>query len=235
VRTTAVSGWDARLAADAARAARNQNAEQAALTAELLRRGRAAGIEALALTGSTARRRRTAISDLDYHVIGPRLEIGDLPGELDVVTDSAASFAARIAGGDDFAQWTVRFGCVLLDEAGTMRAGWEAVERDDLWPDADEKLRHAAPLADLAEKVIGIEDPGAGQEHVRAALTALARGLLLRARVFPLARAELGGQLGAIGEPALGAALDRTIHASLDLDELGLALDLVRGALSTAR
>jgi hypothetical protein len=225
----AATGWDARLDADGARARRNLNTEQRATTDELLRRGREAGIQALALTGSTARGSRTAISDLDYYVIGPRLGLDDLSGELDVVTDSEDGFFERLRRGDDFAQWTLRFGCVLLDPDGVMRRGAELVQREQLWPDAEDKLARVDALADLAEKVIRIGDREAGQEHVRAALTALARGLLLIEHVFPLARAELPAQLVVVGESVLGRALDRTIRRELGLEDLTYELSLIHG------
>jgi hypothetical protein len=133
-----VPSWRERLVADAARADRYQDAAQRAATAELLRRGAETGIRALALTGSTARGMRTEISDLDYHVVGPKLDLRGLSGELDVVTDSEEGFFDRLARGDDFAQWTLRLGCILLDKDGVMQRGAELIRRDRLWPDPAE-------------------------------------------------------------------------------------------------
>jgi hypothetical protein len=191
-------------------------------------------IQALALTGSTARARRTRISDLDYHVVGPRLDLDGLPGDLDVVTDSEDEFFDRLRRGDDFAQWTVRLGCILLDKDGVMRCGAELMRRERLWPDPTDKLRRAPPLAELAEKVMRIGDREAGQEHLRAALTARARGVLLARHVFPLSRAELPGQLASIGETALARALDRAIHRELPLEELKEHLRLIGRSSSSA-
>lgn len=112
-----------------------------------MRRALALGASGFALTGSTARRRRTAISDLDYHVIGERPDVSDLPGELDVVATSAARFRSRLIEGDDFIQWTLRCGCILYD-AGVMRDGVQLIVERDLWPSAQRKLRaRVFPLA----------------------------------------------------------------------------------------
>jgi hypothetical protein len=62
------------------RVERYQTPEQRAITATVMSRAIALGASGFALTGSTARKRRTAISDLDYHVIGRRPDVSDLPG-----------------------------------------------------------------------------------------------------------------------------------------------------------
>lgn len=221
-------GWENRLRADRARAALNQQRSLQVLTDELLSRATRAGSLAVALTGSTARGQRTAISDLDYHVVGQRPDLEGLPGEVDVVADSLERFQARLADGDDFVQWTLRHGCVLHDPQGVMRAAHERIKSENLWPDAQRKFDRADALADIAERVLTIEDRDAGQEQVRAALTSLARGLLLADRIFPLARAELSDQLHAIGYDELAEWLQRSIHDVLALGELAEALAAVR-------
>ncbi len=80
--------WTRRLAADRVRAERNQTLEQRAITQIVVTRALELGAEGFALTGSTARRRRTTTSDLDYHVIGPRPDVTDLPGDVDLVAES---------------------------------------------------------------------------------------------------------------------------------------------------
>ena len=64
---------------DRERAEHSQTPAQQAITATVMRRAIALGASGFALTGSTARKRRTAISDLDYHVIGKRPDVSDLP------------------------------------------------------------------------------------------------------------------------------------------------------------
>lgn len=215
-------GWEGRLRADRERAARIQSPALRAITAEVLRRAVRAGALAVALTGSTARARRTAISDIDYHVVGPRPDLDGLPGEVDVVADAPERFQRRLADGDDFVQWTLRYGCVLHDPRGVMYAARERIANEDLWPDPRPKLDRAQALGHLAERVLEIEDRDAAQEHVRAALTSMARGVLLAGRTFPLARDELADQLRVAQREELAEWLQRSIHERLSLDELRL-------------
>ena len=157
---------------------------------------------AVALTGSTARGHRTAISDLDFHLIGHRPDLSGLPGEVDIVADIPDRLQRRLAEGDDFVHWTVRLGCILDDPDGIFRDAYARILREDLWPDPQRKFERADALASLAERVLTIEDRDAAQEHVRAALTSFARGVLLAHRVFPRARGELAGQLHEAGQGA---------------------------------
>lgn len=158
----------------------------------------------------------------------PQLKVRDLSGEVDIVTDTEQRFFDRLTSGDDFAQWTLRFGCVLLDDRGVMRRGAELISRRELWPDPADKVRRVKQLAELADKVLRTGDGDAGQEHLRAALTAMARGALLARGVFPLARAELPLQLHTVGEPELAAALERAIRESLVGRELSQYLGQLR-------
>jgi hypothetical protein len=79
-------------------------------------RAREAGAQAVLLTGSTARGTRTAISDLDYHLVGEPIATNDLSNELDLHVVSATLLTSRLWEGDDFTQWSLRFGCVVFDE-----------------------------------------------------------------------------------------------------------------------
>lgn len=218
------SSWDKRLAADSWRAIRNQSAELREVTDEVLSRARRVHALAFALTGSTARGRRTAISDLDFHMVGERPDLAGLPGDVDLVADSFERFQRRLTDNDDFVHWTLRYGCVLHDPHGLLRDASLRVEGSQLWPDPRPKFDRALELGLIAEKVLSIGDRDAGQEHVRGGLTSLARGLLLTSRIFPLARAELPGQLRGAHHDELAAWLDRTIYDRPDIDELRDAL-----------
>lgn len=213
------SDWEASLASDRARAAGNQTPAQRRITEEVFRRSRATGASAFALTGSTARGKRTEISDLDFHVVGHRPPFDDLPGDLDIYVSTPKSLWAKLRSGDDFVQWTLRFGCILFD-TGIFRAGLRAVATENLWPDGQSKLARVAGHAGLASRLIGMGDRDAAQAEVRAALTTAARGLLLKAHVFPLARDELSDQLCQVGWEQLGQALNATIHSERTLAEL---------------
>jgi hypothetical protein len=94
------------------------------------------------LTGSTARGTRTPISDLDYHVVGVSIPHGDLPAELDIHVVAPDVLRARIAGGDDFTQWSLRFGRVIMDR-GIVQEGRRLIEQGNLWPDVNRKADQA--------------------------------------------------------------------------------------------
>jgi hypothetical protein len=74
------------------------------------------------LTGSTARGTRTPISDLDYHLIRPPISKDDLSHELDLHVVSPDQLRIHLRDGDDFTQWSLRFGCVVFDTASSERA-----------------------------------------------------------------------------------------------------------------
>ncbi len=215
--------WNARLTADAERARWNQTVAQRHVTEHVLRRSLEAGALAVALTGSTARNCRTRISDLDYHVVGQRPDVSDLPGDVDIYASSEDRLWDKLRGGDDFVQWTLRCGCILFD-AGIMRDALRCVVTEALWPDGEVKIARIPELVRLAQRLISIGDRDAAQDQVRAALTSAARGLLLRENVFPLSRRELPDQLETIGMRDLGNRLDDSIYRTLSLAQLEQAL-----------
>jgi hypothetical protein len=219
-------GWARRMQEDRARAEHNQTLEQRAITAAVMARALDLGAEGLALTGSTARRRRTAISDLDYHIIGLRPDLSDLPGDIDVVATSAERLHKQLIEGDDFAQWTLRYGCILYD-TGVMREGLRLIVDEQLWPSSARKLRVLADHRREAERLIAMGDRDAAQAQVRATLTTAARGLLLETGVFPLARSELPGQLKRAGYEPFAEALAGVIHEAPGLADLIAAIALL--------
>jgi len=223
--------WAARLADDRARAARNQTAAQRLVTATVLERALSHGAEAVALTGSTARNRRTAISDLDIHIVGRRPRFEDLNEGLDLYATSVDVLWERLRAGDDFIQWTLRFGCILVDH-GVFRQALTEIAETGLWPDPQRKHDRASELLAFAERVTATGDLDAAQDQTRAALTAVARWLLLANGEFPLSRNELSDQLVNLGCFDLAAALSRLIDADPSLQELGTAIEIGRLVIS---
>jgi hypothetical protein len=219
-------GWARRMQEDRARAERNQTLKQRAITAAVMDRALDLGAEGLALTGSTARRRRTAISDLDYHVIGRRPDLSDLPGDIDVVATSSERLHKQLIDGDDFAQWTLRYGCILYD-TGVMREGVRLIVDEQLWPSGERKLRALDDHRREVERLIAMGDRDAAQDQVRATLTTVARALLLETGVFPLSRSELPVQLGRAGYGSLAQALAGVIHGAPGLADLAAAVTLL--------
>jgi hypothetical protein len=228
------AGWARRKREDRDRAERYQTPEQRLITATVMSRAIALGASGFALTGSTARKRRTVISDLDYHVIGRRPDVSDLPGDVDVIATSALRFRNRLIEGDDFAQWTLRCGCILHD-TGPMREGVRQIVEMDLWPNAQLKLDSLDIHRTEVRRLIQMSDQSAAQEQLRAMLTTAARGLLLQASAFPLARKELPAQLEGAGYGPLAQALRRVIHATLQIEEIKAGLQVLDSTLESSR
>ncbi len=211
--------WRRRLESDADRLERLLPPALTALHAGLVHRARSAGAAALILSGSTARGRRTAISDLDYHLVGARVRTNDLSLELDVHFLSQSQLESELLAGDDFVQWSLRFGCIVLDD-GTVRRALRLMAERQPWPDVERKRSHAAKSLELAHRFVGTGDEDGALVQVRTALSLAARARLLSAGVFPLSRAELPAQLRELGLAAGAHALASTIYDSPSLSEL---------------
>jgi hypothetical protein len=223
--------WATRIDADRARAQRNQTRAQREVFSTVAERALALGAEAVALTGSTARACRTAISDLDIHIVGPRPRFEDLNEGLDLYATSSDILWERLRDGDDFIQWTLRFGCILVDR-GVLRDALIHVADTGLWPDHRPKRDRANELLAFADRIIATGDLDAAQEQTRAALTTVARWLLLANGEFPLSRDELSDQVLKLGCFDLAAALSRLIHAEPCLDELATGIEVGRLVIS---
>jgi hypothetical protein len=220
--------WTGRLHFDRERAAQHQSPELSAITQVVRERACAAGAAALLLTGSTARDRRTRVSDLDYHVIGTAsLQVADLPEDIDLYTDETDRFWGKLREGDDFAHWSVWYGCVLFD-SGVIREAVKYVAEQNAWPDSDRKLLQARRALDFADQLLESGDYGAALEQVRGTLSLTARWLLLSHDVFPLARDELSEQLEQLGQAELAAALRCSIRERPSNEYLCEALRHVR-------
>lgn len=217
--------WGTRVREDRRRAAELQTSSQWQATETILQRALALGAEAVALTGSTVRARRTAMSDLDFMVVGVRPELSGVHEDVDVYAASAKAFWERLLAGDDYIQWTLRFGCILHDD-GILQAAGRHIQDSGLTPSAERKLTQAHRGLSLARPVLESGDVEAAREQCRAALTTVARWLLIANGVFPLSRDELSDQLLALGCFDLAAALDRLIHAQPRSDELRTGLEL---------
>jgi hypothetical protein len=191
--------------------------------ANVVERARHECAKALILSGSTARHCRTEISDLDYHLVGPKIETKDLPRELDLHVLSPEKLESEVLGGDDFVQWSLRFGCVVFDD-GTVRRVLRLIADRRMWPDAERKRAHAAKSLDLARRFVESGDRDGALVQVRTSLSLAARARLLREGIFPLARAELPAQLEAIACSNAARHLSATIYESPSLDELALAV-----------
>jgi hypothetical protein len=223
--------WARRLKEDQAAVARLMPPGLRPLHDMVVARARAGGAQALILSGSTARGRRTAISDLDYHLIGGPIETRDLAYELDLHVRSPDKLEHEILAGDDVVQWSLRFGRVLFDD-GTLWLALRLIAEERPWPDVERKREHAAKSLDLAGRVIESGDPDGALLQVRTALSLTARAFLLSQGTFPLARAELPDQLAGARCHEAARALRAAIEEHPSLDELESAWQCGRRLLS---
>jgi len=222
--------WQTRLISDEQRTHDFLPARLRMLHNAVTARARESHAQALLLTGSTARGTRTAVSDLDYHLIGEPIATDDLSGELDLHVVSATLLNTRLREGDDFTQWSLRFGCIVLDE-GIVRETVRLIDEQRLWPDPARKKKQARKSLGIARAIVASGDHDAAVEQVRTALTLTARWRLLADRQFPLSRAELPIQLEGLGYMTLATALATTIDGAPGLDELALEVETACGLL----
>jgi hypothetical protein len=227
------ASWQTRIVNDEQRTRDFLPARLRVLHDAVTARAQGSHAQALLLTGSTARGTRTAVSDLDYHLIGEPIATDDLSGELDLHVVSATLLNTRLREGDDFTQWSLRFGCVVFDE-GIVRETVRLIDEQSLWPDPSRKKQQASKSLDIARAIVASGDHDAAVEQVRTALTLAARWRLLADRRFPLSRAELPIQLEGLGYITLATALATTIHGAPGLDELALDVDSAYELLNAA-
>lgn len=211
--------WERRARTDRASACQRLPERLRSLHNAVAARAREAGAHSLILSGSSARGRRTEISDLDYHLIGDTIPTRDLSAELDLHVVSPAKLRSEILEGDDFIQWSIRFGLLLFDD-GTVLDAARLIVDQKLWPDFERKAEHATRSLDLARRVVETGDSDGGLIQVRTALSLAARAFLLSIGQFPLSRAELANQLAAAGHPEAAAALDACIYDDPSLETL---------------
>lgn len=151
--------------------------------------------------------------------MGRKIETRDLSPELDLHVLSPEKLEAGVVAGDDFIQWSLRFGRVIFDD-GVLFHSLRLMLHRSPWPDADRKQRHAAKSLELARRVVESGDHDGALLQVRTALCLAARAHLLTRGEFPMTRAELSGQLEAAGRLAAADALTSCIQDQPSLDIL---------------
>ena len=225
----ALSGdaWERRLKADRELIERLMPDSLRHLHRVVVARAQHVGAPALILSGSTARGHRTEISDLDYHLVGDEIATRDLSAQLDLHVLSTEELRTEILGGDDFIQWSLRFGRVVFDD-GTLLEAIRLITERRPWPDIERKRDHAAKSLELARRVVESGDQDGALVQVRTGLSLAARAYLLSKGEFPMSRAELPGQLLAAGELGAAQALRACIQGEPPLEVLGDAV--VEGA-----
>jgi hypothetical protein len=167
-------------------------------------------------------------------IVGQRPDLGGIQEDVDVYAPSTKAFWERLLAGDDYIQWTLRFGCILHDD-GILQAASRYIQENGLVPSAERKLIQAHRGLSLAWSVLESGDLEAAREQCRAALTTIARWFLIANREFPLSRDELSDQLLALGCFDLAAALHHLIHDEPASDELRTGLEVGGKLVNTPR
>jgi hypothetical protein len=186
-----------------------------------LRRANADDV-AIILVGSAARNVRTEDSDIDILLVGrerPRVP-KSFPG-FHIQSSSWQDFRRNLQNGEDFESWCVRLGVPLFD--GGQWAGMLASEEANIWPRWELKVVHGARRLFFANEFIEMGDDLAASEELVYSLGHVARGLLLKAGVFPLSRPELAGQILTLGYPHLANLHERLRGNAVDRRLLGQA------------
>ncbi len=167
----------------------------------------------IVLIGSVARGTPVAGSDLDLLILDhstPKLpKLPKLQGHVHVHATTWDDFKHRLAKGDDFAAWSVRFGRPIV--GASLWADVLKGVKGNVWPDWRQKVPHATRRLMLAAELRRLGDEDAAKEELLYALSHIARGLLLRERVFPLSRPELAGQVEELGYPQLAWLIESFI------------------------
>ena len=129
------------------------------------------------------------------------------PIDVDLRLYEQAAVLQKLAAGDDYLSWTVRYGHALFERD----AWWTRLYAD--WndrltpPSAVEARAGADRTRTLYDEMLSIGDLDAAAELRISMLTHLARAALSKAGVFPKSRPELSEQLRSIGEQTLADRL----------------------------
>ena len=173
------------------------------------------------LVGSSARGTMHAESDIDILVIhdgNQRIRL-DRPGYIHLQQDSRVRFLQRLANGDDYPAWALRFGIPVHDPEGWWAEQVAAERNDPHWPDWRHKTDYARKRIKLSSELLELGDLAAASEEMMFAASHIARAVLLKHGQFPLSRMELPSQVDPI-EPKLSQLLSTLIDGHLDSDSL---------------
>lgn len=134
------------------------------------------------------------------------------PIDVDLRLYEQAEALQKLAAGDDYLSWSVRYGRALFERD----AWWTrlCVEwKDRVTPPSAVKARaRADKMRTVYDNMLEVGDFDAAVEIQISMLTHMARALLGAAGVFPKSRPELAGQLCGIGEQALAGRLTDALN-----------------------
>ena len=173
------------------------------------------------LVGSGARGVRNPRSDIDVLVLygdDRRIRLRR-PGDVHLQQDSRSRFLNRLADGDDYPGWALRFGTPLRDPGGWWAEHAAAEIEKPHWPDWRPKLEHARKRIRMASDLLEVGDLDASAEELLFAASHVARAVLLKQGMFPLSRPELASQLEDV-DPSLAGLLQMLIVGEMDAEGL---------------
>jgi hypothetical protein len=175
------------------------------------------------LIRSVARNSETPQSDVDLLIVGAQKPRADVtPPNFHLHVTTVNEFLTKLRDGDDLAAWSVRFG-IPIQDTGI----WQQIigsEEAHTWPNWRKKILHAMRRLILAKALLATGDMQAAWEEALYAASHVARAVLLKLNIFPLARAELISQTRAAGQEKLAETLEILLFG--DPDEYVLARSL---------
>lgn len=186
------------------------------------------------LIGSCARGVANSRSDIDLLIVHKdecRLRI-EHPDDIHLQQYSRIKFLTRLAEGDDYPSWALRFGISLQDPDGWWAKQVAMESENPHWPDWHPKIAHANKRLSMASELLEVGDLDAASEELMFAASHVARATLLKRGEFPLSRPELPAQLDRIMEQPLGQLLANLIHSEMDATELAHGKSLLERQIS---
>ena len=192
--------------------------EQASAVLKTLRRQGLSDNMTAVLIGSCARGVANSRSDIDLLIVHKderqlRVEHAD---DIHLQQYSRFKFLRKLAEGDDYPSWALRFGVPLHDSDGWWAKQVAMEAENPHWPDWRPKIAHAKKRLSIASELLEIGDLDAACEELMFAASHVARATLLKRGEFPLSRPELPAQLDQMMEQTLSQLLESLINAEMD-------------------
>lgn len=173
------------------------------------------------LIGSYARGVPTWKSDIDILVLlhQPQRRKLKIPHGVHLHFEDIEKFRQRLDKGDDYVISSVRYGKLLYDRSNLWKTLLPRIE-SATWPESRDKIRHAERRIRLGNELLEMNDIDAATEEYLFAATQIARAILLRNKIFPLSRPELGNQLLDLGQGDLAADIQMLIEGECSKADL---------------
>lgn len=159
-------------------------------------------------------------ADLDLVVISEDNSNLTPPIDVDLRTYHPREVKEFLSRGHDLLGWAVRFGVAVYDKGQyweDLRSAW--LPKLQL-PSAETARERADRSAKYVQELREMGDEVAARENLISWLTHLARACLIEAKIAPLSRPELPGQLRMAGAHQLASCLDRALAGDVNVAEL---------------